>query len=142
MIAVMVTKKETKKEIPKKTPKKVTKTIKKKTSTKKPEPKTNEKFFNIVKEYLSKNETEISDIISFSKTDLFLKVKNTKNPSEEYLLAAYNKKKISEDEFVKAYKKASELNLDYTILSPGETSRKLAGFIEAVKKIKDINKID
>lgn len=120
----------------------VKKKPKKKSVVKKsPAKKQDDKFFNIVKEYLSKNNIEISDIIGFNKTDLFLKVKNPEN-QKEYLLVAYNKKRIAEKEFIDAYKKASELNLDYTILSPGEPTKKLAGFIDAIKKIKSIEKID
>lgn len=120
----------------------VKKKPKKKSVVKKsPAKKQDDKFFNIVKEYLSKNNIEISDIIGFNKTDLFLKVKNPGN-QKEYLLVAYNKKRIAEKEFIDAYKKASELNLDYTILSPGEPTKKLAGFIDAIKKIKSIEKID
>ena len=40
----------------------------------------NEKFFNKVKEFLLRNETEITDIVGFSKGDLTLKInKNNQN---------------------------------------------------------------
>jgi len=123
-------------EKPKHSKKKATKkTPKKKTA------KVNEKFFNKVKEYLSENQIEISDIVSFSKNDITLKVKNL-NSSEEYLLVAYNKKTIREDDIVKASKKAEEENLKYEILSLGEPLKKVSAFIEAIQKIKGIKKIN
>ena len=101
--------------------------------------KTNEKFFNKIKEYLSEKSIEISDIQSFSKTDLRLKVvKNQK----EYLLIAYNKKRIVEKDFIDAYKKASEIDLPYIILSLGEPAKKMSQFIEAIKNLSGIEKVE
>jgi len=111
----------------------------KKTTKKKISSKVNEKFFNKIKEYLSENQIEISDIISFSKNDIILKVKKN---SEEYLLVAYNKKTIREDDIIKAFKKSQEENLKYGILSLGEPLRKVSAFIEALENIKEIKKIN
>ncbi len=111
----------------------------KKTAKKKTSPKVNEKFFNKIKEYLSENQIEISDIIGFSKNDITLKVKKD---SEEYLLVAYNKKTIREEEIIKAFKKSQEENLKYEILSLGEPLKKVSAFIEALENIKEIKKIN
>jgi len=101
--------------------------------------KTNEKFFNKVKEFLSKKEIEILDIISFSKNDLILKViKNGKG----LLLAAYNKKRINEEDIIKVHKKSKELDLKYTILCLGEPLKKLNTLIEAIKDLEEIEKIE
>jgi hypothetical protein len=112
------------------------KTIKKKNSKK--SSKADEKFFNKIKEYLSENQIEISDIIGFSKSDLTLKVKDSE---KEYLLIAYNKKRLGEKEITDAFKKSEEQKLDYSILSLGEPTKKMNNFIEAIKKIKEIKKI-
>lgn len=112
------------------------KKVTKKTSVGK---KQDDKFFNVVKEHLLKEGIEISDIVGFSKTTLYLKVKKN---SEEYLLVAYNQKKITEKEIIDANKKASELNLKYSILSPGEPLKKLTNLIEAIQNINEIKKID
>lgn len=117
---------------PKKEEKK--KTIKKKTSQKK-----NDKFFNRVKEFLTKKSIEISDIEGFSKNDLTLKIKIK---GKEKLLVAYNKKRITETDIINAYKKASELNLEYLILSLGEPLKKLNNFIKAIENLSGIEKID
>ena len=115
---------------------KTTKTsVKKRTTTK----KNNDKFFNKVKEFLSRRSIEILDIENFSKNDLILRVKTK---GEEKLLVAYNKKRISETEIIKAHKKATELNLKYIILSLGEPMKKLSILIEAVKSLEEIEKIE
>jgi len=127
-----------------------TKTIEKKSEPKKLKPKKktkkrassqkkNEKFFNKVKEFLSKKSIEISDIIGFSKKDLTLKV--TTN-SQEKLLMAFNKKRINEKDIIKASEKASEYNLKYIILSLGEPLKKLSNLIEAVQNLSSIKKIE
>ncbi len=110
-----------------------------KTTTKRKIPqKKDNKFFNKVKEYLSINSIEILDIENFSKNDLFLRIRQNQ---EEKLLVAFNKKRITESEIIKANKKAEELNLKYILLSLGEPLKKLTNFIEAVKNLSNIEKI-
>ena len=119
---------------PVKTKKRELKKIKEKTSGKK-----NDKFFNRVKEFLSKKSIEILDIENFSKNDLILRVRIN---GKEKLLIAYNKKKVNESDIIKAYKKASELKLEYTILNLGEPVKKINDFIKAVRNLEEIRKID
>ena len=114
---------------PKKTPKR---------KIRKPEKK-NEKFFNRVKEFLTKNSTEIIDIESFNKNDLILRIKTNE---KEQLLIAYNKKRINENDLIKAGKKALEANLQYTILNLGEPPKKLEILIQSIKKLNKIQKLD
>lgn len=116
-------------------PKKIKKTAKKSSSSQ----KKNEKFFNKVKEFLSGKSIEIIDIEGFNKNDLTLKVGIN---GEERLLIAYNKKRIDEQDIIKAGKKASDSNLKYIILSLGEPLRKLSSLIEAVKDLSKIEKIE
>ena len=101
--------------------------------------KKNDKFFNRVKEFLSKKSIEILDIENFSKNDLILRVRIN---GKEKLLIAYNKKKVNESDIIKAYKKASELKLEYTILNLGEPVKKINDFIKAVRNLEEIRKID
>ena len=117
-----------------KTKNKGLKKIKEKTSVKK-----GDKFFDKVKEFLSKKSIEILDIDGFSKSDLTLKIKINK---EEKLLIAYDKKKIDEKDIINAYKKASKLKLNFLILSLGEPNKKLNEFIEAIKNLEAIGKIE
>ena len=115
---------------------KTTKTSAKKRTTTK---KNNDKFFNKVKEFLSKQSIEILDIENFSKNDLILRVKIKE---KEKLLIAYNKKRISEADIIKAYKKATELDLKYIILSLGEPLKKIDHLIKAIKDLSGIEKIE
>lgn len=101
--------------------------------------KTNDNFFNKIKEILIKKQIEIIDIENFNKNDLILRIKEK---DEEKLLFAYNKKRISDSDIIKANKKSSELNLRYSLLSLGELPKKTLGFIEAIKNLSDINKIN
>ena len=101
--------------------------------------KKNDKFFNKVKEFLSKSQIEILDIEDASKDNLILRIKIN---GKEKLLVAYNKKKIDESDIIKAYKKSSELALEYIILSLGEPAKKMNEFIEAVKNLDGIEKIE
>lgn len=115
------------------------KEIKKPKSKKKTSNKRNEKFFNIVKEYLTEKSIEITGIEGFSKNDLILKIKEKE---KEKILVAYNKKRINETDIISAYKKAIEYNLPYTILSLGEPLKKLTNIIEAIQNLSSIEKID
>jgi len=121
-------------EKPRKTEKKKTKKPAKKTQKKQ-----DDKFFNKVKEHLSGKSIEILDIENFNKNDLTLRIRKNR---EEQLLIAYNKKRINENDIIKAHKKASELNLPYTIISLGEPLKRLNGLIEAVKNLSGIDKIE
>jgi len=101
--------------------------------------KKNSKFFEKVKEFLSKKEIEILDIESFNKNDLALRIKNK---GREEILIAYNKKRINEEDIIKAYKKANELNLNYILLSLGTPLKKFNNLITAIKRLTKIEKID
>lgn len=125
----LIKKKTTKKKFKK------SKTIKNKSPAKKQD----NKFFLKVKEFLTNKGIEILDIEGFSKNDFTLRV-NIKG--EEKLLIAYNKKRIEETDIIKSHKKASDLNLNYIILSLGEPLKKLSNLIEAVKDLEGIEKIE
>ena len=101
--------------------------------------KKDNKFFNKVKESLIKKNIEILDIENFNKTDLILKIKKD---GEEKLLIAFNKKRIREEDIIKAHKKSSEIGLKYIILSLGEPLKKLSNFIEAIQNLSEIDKIE
>lgn len=101
--------------------------------------KKDEPFFNKVKEFLARKSIELSDIKSFSKNEIILKVKEE---GMEKILIAYNKKRITEVDILEAYKKVSELNLPYIVLCLGETSKKLDNFIEAIKRLSKIYKLE
>jgi len=128
--------KEIKKEKEKRKQKPKTKITRKRVSSK---TKYDEKFLEKVKEFLSKNSTEIVNIEGLKKDELLLRIKVNGN---EQLLVAYKKKKISESEIIKTAKKASEMNLRYSILSMGELPKKISGLIKALQNINDIKKVE
>jgi hypothetical protein len=61
---------------------------------------------------------------------------------EEKLLVAYNKKKITTSDLLKAHKKSSGENLQYLVLSLGEPSKNLKELISAIKDLSKIEKVD
>jgi len=101
--------------------------------------KQDEKFFNKIKEFLSEANIEILDIQSFNKNDLVLKIKAD---GEEKLLIAYNKKRITTSDLLKAHKKSSEANLQYFLLSLGEPSKNLKDLISAIRDLSKIDKVE
>ncbi len=111
----------------------------KKTVQKKKPQKQDDKFFNKLKESLSSKGIEILDIENVSKNGIILKVKEHK---KEKLLIAFNKKKIDESDIIKAAKEAKNAALPYSIFSLGEPSKKITGFIEAIRDLDEINKIE
>ena len=117
----------------------IKKVILKKTPKKKSSSKINEKFFNKVKDFLVKNQMEITNIEGFSKNEFLLKIKEN---SEEYLLIAYNKKRVNESDLINAYKKAQELRLKYIILNKGGVSKKIQSLIDSIKNLSKIEKIE
>ena len=129
-------KKKVREEKEKKKPKAKTKITRKRGSS---TAKHDEKFLEKVKEFLSKNSIEIVNIEGLKKDELLLRIKVNGN---EQLLVAYKKKKISENEIIKTAKKASEMNLRYSILSMGELPKKISGLIKALQNINDIKKVE
>jgi hypothetical protein len=101
--------------------------------------KQDDKFFDKIKEFLSKETIEIINIESFNKNEILLKIKSE---GTEKLLVAYNKKKISDLDIINANKKASKLNMKYLILSMGEPSKKLLSLIESAQNLEKIEKIE
>ncbi len=97
------------------------------------------RFFNKVKEFLTEKSIELTDIVSFSKSEITLKVRDKE---ENKILVAYNKKRINEADILKANKKAKELNLPYTILGLGEPLKKINILIDAIKNLTSIEKLE
>lgn len=127
-----VSKKESHPKIPKsekeEKPKKTAKTEKKE-----------DNFFNKIKEYLSARNVEIVDIKDFKNNQAVLKIKKE---GKEELLFVFNKKRIAEKEILDAHKKASEEKMPYSILSLGETTKKLGDLIQAIKGLSSMDRIE
>jgi len=79
------------------------------------------------------------DIENFNKNELTIRAKER---GEEKFLIAFNKKRITESDFIKAGKKSAETGLPYIILSLGEPLKKLKEFIKALERLSYISKIE
>lgn len=102
--------------------------------------KESDKFFNKVKEWMSHNSMEIVDIAGLTKSNIILRIKPS-NTNEEQLLIAFNKKKLTDSDIVKAGKKASEIGLRYHLISLGEPSKKIIDLMNAGKNLVNLKKI-
>lgn len=129
-------KKERTKEIKEKSEKTKSKSRKKE---KKKTAKKDENFFNKVKDWVVKNSMEILDIENFNKNELLLKIKNNQ---EELLLVAYNKKRFTDIDLIKAGKRAREMGLKYILISLGDAQKKMIDLIDSAQNLSDIKKID
>ena len=109
---------------------------KRKTAKKKSEEK--EKFFDIVKQFISKNSIELKDIEGFTKNEIILRVLDK---GEEKILLACNKRKISDNDIIKAHKKLSKKGLPYMLLGLNEPSKKTSELIRAIKDLHSIQGI-
>jgi len=96
------------------------------------------KLFSKVKEFLSEKSMEIIDITNFSKNEILLRIRDN---GEEKLLIVYNKRRIGENDLIKASKKASEFNLPYIIIGLGEPLKKMRGLIDAIRNLSSIEKL-
>lgn len=112
---------------------------KKKSIKRKNNKKQEGKFFNNIKEFLSDKKIEIIDIQGFNKNDLILKIRENE---EEKLLIAYNKKRITTPDLIKAHKKSLTENLPYIILGLGEPAKALKDLISALKNLSGMYKLD
>jgi hypothetical protein len=117
---------------------KIKKSKKKKITKKKSSGKKDDKFFERVKEFLSGKNIEILGIESFNKDDLVLRIKD----GGEKLLVAYNRKRITEEDILRTYKRLKDFNMKYKILNLGPVPKKLSEFIESVKNLEDIDRIE
>ncbi len=101
--------------------------------------KTNQKFFNKIKEFILSKNMEISDILEVEKNKLSFKIKKHE---QEFLIIAFNKKRVNEEDLIKSYEKASNLGLRYIVLSKGEQTKKLHNMINASKELEEIGKFE
>jgi len=96
---------------------------------------TSETFLQEVKSYLGQKNIGLINLEAHDKKELIAKIRFNSSPEKTCLLFAYNKKRISDKELLKIYKKSIKYELDYLILFKGEFSKKLKETIEAYKKL-------
>jgi len=98
----------------------------------------NKTFLKEIEDFLEKQNTEI---ISIEEVDKKKVIAKTKSESQTALLFAFNKKRITEEELMKCYKKAKISNLPYHIITSGEPTKKMNETIDAYKKLIKIDKL-
>ena len=117
--------------------------IKKVQKIKKPKKKDSQKennFFMKVKESLAKKSIEMVDILVFNKNETILKIREA---GIEKVLVAYNKRRISEGDIIKASKKAGEFgNIPYIVLGNGTLLKRTGDLLKAVKNLSSIGEIE
>ena len=96
---------------------------------------TSETFLEEVKAYLQQKGLELVSLEAHDKKEVIAKIRFNLNPEKVHLLFAYNKKKISDKEIIKAYKKSLKYSLDYLVLFKGEFSKKLKDTIDSHKRL-------
>ena len=99
----------------------------------------NKTFLKKIEEFLEKQNTEI---ISMEEVDKKKVIAKTKSESQTALLFAFNKKRITEGELMRCYKKAKISNLPYHIITSGEPTKKMNETIDAYKKLIKIEKLE
>jgi len=98
-----------------------------------------EKFLSEIKQTLDKKSIELVNVEQYDRKQVFARIKIR---NVEYLLAAYDKKKVEAADIMRAYKKSLALDLPYYIISKGDTSRKTKEIIEAYKKLAAIESFE
>jgi hypothetical protein len=128
-------------EIRKEAPKKVENIFEKKQILeKKPVEQTSSKtFLKEVEEFLETQNTKIISIEEVDKRNVIAKIES---PTQSAMLFAFKKKRITEIELMKCYKKAKESNLPYHIIIQGDLTKRMNETIDAYKKLTKVDRLD
>jgi len=96
-------------------------------------------FLEEIKEFLQSKKIQILNTIQIDKKEITARIKIQE---KEYLLVAYAKKRVSEKDILKAYKKASLLNIPYYVLCQSELTKKMQETIDAYQSLLKVDKIE
>ena len=108
-----------------------------KKTTKKPQKKSNQNFLEEIKPLLEEKNIQILELEEVSKKAIIAKAK----AQEEIMLFAFNKKRITDKELMRCFKKSQEKNLKYLILTRGEPTKKMQDTFNAYKNLLKIDQI-
>jgi hypothetical protein len=100
-------------------------------------PDKKQEFLNFVKKDLAAKNVEIISIEGVALKEVIAKIKISNTIC---LLYAFDKKKISDKDLLKAYKKAALYSLPFCILNKGEPPKKVREMIEASKNLISLEK--
>lgn len=102
---------------------------------------TSEIFLEEVKFYLKQRSIELVNLEAYDKKELIAKIRFNLTPERVHLLFAYNKKKITDKDLLKSYKKSLKYQIDYLVLFKGELSKRLKDTIKAHKNLISTDKL-
>ncbi len=108
-----------------------------KTATKPKKSSTN--FLEQIKEFLAPKNIQILNTIEIEKKEITARIDINE---KQFLLIAYDKKRITEKDILKAHKKSSALNLPHYILSKGEQTKKMNETIQAYQNLLRVDKLE
>jgi len=100
--------------------------------------KANQNFLEEIKTFLQSKQIEIVSLEQFDKRKVIAVIRIHSQP---HLLTAFNKKRITEADLIKTYRKAKELNIPYYLIAKAEPTKKMQELSEAYKKLIRIDKI-
>ena len=101
--------------------------------------KSNQNFLEEIKIFLQSKQIELISLEQFDKRKVIAIVRLNSQP---HLLTAFNKKRITELELIKTYRKAAELNIPYYLIAKAEPTKKMQELSQAYKKLTKIDKLD
>jgi hypothetical protein len=101
--------------------------------------KSNQNFLEEIKIFLQTKQIELVSLEQFDKRKVIAIVRLNSQP---HLLIAFNKKRITELELIKSYRKAAELNIPYYLIAKAEPTKKMQELSQAYKKLTKIDKIN
>lgn len=96
-------------------------------------------FLEEIRAYLYGKNIEMLNTLDIKKDEITAKIRQN---DREHLLVAYNRKRVTEKDILKAYKKASSLNLPYYILFKGVATKKMLDTINAYKQLLEIDNLE
>lgn len=103
------------------------------------EKQTNKTFLKEVETFLKEQNTKITAIEEVDKKKV---TATTESNSQQIMLFAFNKKRITEVELLKCYKHAKKVNLPYHIITKDNPTKKMSETIDAYKKLIKIEKLN
>jgi len=99
---------------------------------------TEQKFLGEVKEFLKRKEILLVSIEEFTKKEVVAKIKVK---GDLCVLIAIDKKRPSEEDIVKAYKRALKIDLPFHLLAKGDLNKKMKEMANAYKKMAGFGKM-
>ena len=96
-------------------------------------------FLEEIRAYLYGKNIEMLNTLDIKKDEITAIIKQKER---KHLLVAYNRKRVTERDILKAYKKAQSLNLPYYILFKGSTTKKMLDTINAYKQLLEIDSLE